>query len=76
MPSPWTSGNGLDIRRTCNTTTVPGKMARLISRDLILTDCFSPGDSFSKAVGSVYANASVTLLNQGPEKAGTMYFNL
>lgn len=28
------------------------------------------------AVGSVYANASLTLLNEGPEKAAPLYLNL
>lgn len=28
------------------------------------------------AVGSVYANASLSLLNQGPKKAGSLFFNL
>lgn len=28
------------------------------------------------AVGSVYVNASLSLLNQGPEKAGPLFFNL
>lgn len=27
------------------------------------------------AVGSVYANASLTLLNEGPDKAGPLFFN-
>lgn len=28
------------------------------------------------AVGAVYANASLTLLNQGPQEAGPLFFNL
>ena len=28
------------------------------------------------AVGAVYANASLTLLNQGPKEAGSLFFNL
>lgn len=28
------------------------------------------------AVGAVYANASLTLLNQGPKEAGPLFFNL
>jgi hypothetical protein len=35
-----------------------------------------PGDKNMAAVGSVYANASLTLLNQGPEKASPLYLNL
>lgn len=28
------------------------------------------------AVGSVYANASLTLLNEGPQKTNPLFFNL
>lgn len=28
------------------------------------------------AVGAVYVNASLSLLNEGPEKAGPIFFNL
>lgn len=36
----------------------------------------SPGDKNMAAVGAVYANASLTLLNQGPKEAGSLFFNL
>lgn len=35
-----------------------------------------PGDKNMAAVGAVYANASLSLLNEGPEKAGPLFFNL
>ena len=34
-----------------------------------------PGDKNMAAVGAVYANASLTLLNEGPS-SGTLWFNL
>lgn len=78
MRSPWTSGNGSGIPRIYTSTTVLGKCCSVALFNLkAASDSFdSPGDPFYKAVGAVYANASLTLLNQGPEKAGTMYFNL
>lgn len=36
----------------------------------------SPGNADNKAVGGVYINATLTLMNQGPEKAGTLFFSL
>ncbi|KAJ5613842.1 3-phytase B [Penicillium herquei] len=45
------------------------------TQDLDFYYCAGPGDPYYKAVGSVYANASLTLLNQGPEEAQTIYFN-
>ncbi|CAI7678580.1 acid phosphatase aph 3-phytase phyB [Penicillium manginii] len=43
--------------------------------DLNYFYCAGPGDKNMAAVGSVYANASLTLLNQGPEKASPLYLN-
>ncbi|ORY55618.1 phytase B [Pseudomassariella vexata] len=37
--------------------------------------CAGPGDKNMAAVGAVYANATLLLLNQGPEKAGKMFWN-
>ncbi|OJJ44493.1 hypothetical protein ASPZODRAFT_135307 [Penicilliopsis zonata CBS 506.65] len=37
--------------------------------------CAGPGDKNQNAVGAVYVNASLTLLNQGPEEAGKIYLN-
>uniref|UniRef100_A0A060SXK2 ARAD1A10054p n=1 Tax=Blastobotrys adeninivorans TaxID=409370 RepID=A0A060SXK2_BLAAD len=34
-----------------------------------------PGSNTSAAVGSVYSNATLALLNQGPEKAGKLHFS-
>ncbi|KAJ5875651.1 3-phytase B [Penicillium subrubescens] len=45
------------------------------TQDLLFYHCAGPGSQFAKAVGAVYANASLKLLTQGPEKAGTMFFN-
>ncbi len=38
--------------------------------------CSGPGNRNMKAVGALYAIASLTLLNEGPEKAGKIYYNL
>ncbi|CAK7203113.1 acid phosphatase pho5 [Sporothrix eucalyptigena] len=45
------------------------------TQDLSYYYCSGPGDKNMKAVGAVYANASLSLLNQGPEKAGSIYLN-
>ncbi|KAJ5122353.1 3-phytase B [Penicillium atrosanguineum] len=45
------------------------------TQDLQFYYCAGPGDPYYKAVGSVYANASLTLLNQGPAEVGAIYFN-
>jgi hypothetical protein len=42
----------------------------------LLTFYPRPGDKNMAAVGAVYVNASLSLLNEGPEKAGPMFFNL
>ena len=78
MLSPWTSGNGSGIPRIYPSITVLGQSCSVVPFNLkAAADWFnSPGDPFFKAVGAVYANASLTLLNQGPGKVGTMYFNL
>ncbi|KAL1961812.1 hypothetical protein VTN77DRAFT_1024 [Rasamsonia byssochlamydoides] len=44
------------------------------TQDLQYYYCSGPGDKNMYAVGAVYANASLTLLNQGPS-AGTLFFN-
>ena len=36
----------------------------------------SPGDSSSSAIGSLYLNASLALLNEGPKKSHPIVFNL
>ncbi|RAK89675.1 3-phytase B [Aspergillus costaricaensis CBS 115574] len=43
--------------------------------DLNYYYCAGPGDKNMAAVGAVYANASLTLLNQGPKEAGPLFFN-
>ncbi|PYH88246.1 acid phosphatase aph, 3-phytase phyB [Aspergillus ellipticus CBS 707.79] len=43
--------------------------------DLNYYYCAGPGDKNMAAVGAVYANASLTLLNQGPKEAGPIFFN-
>ncbi|KAJ5728320.1 3-phytase B [Penicillium malachiteum] len=43
--------------------------------DLSYYYCSGPGDKNMAAVGAVYVNASLSLLNQGPEKAGPLIFN-
>ncbi|BDD62639.1 acid phosphatase pho5 [Monascus purpureus] len=43
-------------------------------QDLNYYYCAGPGDKNMAAVGAVYVNASLTLLNQGPS-AGTLWFN-
>ncbi|GKZ64150.1 acid phosphatase pho5 [Aspergillus niger] len=43
--------------------------------DLDYYYCAGPGDKNMAAVGAVYANASLTLLNQGPKEAGSLFFN-
>ncbi|PWY75229.1 acid phosphatase aph, 3-phytase phyB [Aspergillus sclerotioniger CBS 115572] len=43
--------------------------------DLNYYYCAGPGDKNMAAVGAVYANASLTLLNQGPKEAGSLFFN-
>ncbi|RAH47366.1 histidine phosphatase family protein [Aspergillus brunneoviolaceus CBS 621.78] len=43
--------------------------------DLDYYYCAGPGDKNMAAVGAVYVNASLTLLNQGPEEAGSLFFN-
>ena len=40
-----------------------------------LTAYDSPGNEHSRAVGAVYANASLAMLNDGPA-AGNLVFNL
>lgn len=45
------------------------------TQDLIYYYCDGPGDAASVAAGSLYANATLTLMNQGPEKAGKLYFS-
>ncbi|KAJ5683281.1 acid phosphatase aph 3-phytase phyB [Penicillium macrosclerotiorum] len=44
-------------------------------QDLDYYYCAGPGDKNMAAVGAVYANASLTLLNEGPKKAHPLYFN-
>lgn len=46
----------------------------IITSRVRLTQC-SPGDKNMNAVGAVYVNASLTLLNEGPS-SGTIFFNL
>ena len=46
------------------------------TQDLKFYYCSGPGDKNMRAVGSVYANASLTLLNDGPEKAGKIFLSL
>ncbi|CAG7957551.1 unnamed protein product [Penicillium olsonii] len=43
--------------------------------DLNYYYCAGPGDKSMSAVGSVYANASLTLLNEGPQKTNPLFFN-
>ncbi|KAJ5916499.1 acid phosphatase aph 3-phytase phyB [Penicillium tannophilum] len=43
--------------------------------DLYYYYCAGPGDKNMAAVGAVYVNASLSLLNEGPEKAGPIFFN-
>ncbi|KAJ6787269.1 hypothetical protein PWT90_05862 [Aphanocladium album] len=46
------------------------------TEDLSFYYCVGPGNKkYSSARGSVFANASVTLLNEGPEKNGALFFN-
>ncbi|CAK7197879.1 acid phosphatase pho5 [Sporothrix eucalyptigena] len=45
------------------------------TQDLHYYYCSGPGDKNMRAVGSVYANASLTLLNDGPKKAGKLFLN-
>lgn len=46
----------------------------IVTSRVRLTQC-SPGDKNMNAVGAVYVNASLTLLNEGPS-SGTIFFNL
>ncbi|KAJ5094034.1 hypothetical protein N7456_009895 [Penicillium angulare] len=43
--------------------------------DLSYYYCAGPGDKNMAAVGAVYVNATLSLLNEGPEKAGPLIFN-
>ncbi|CAK7266431.1 acid phosphatase pho5 [Sporothrix epigloea] len=45
------------------------------TQDLSYYYCNGPGYVNGRTVGSVFANASLTLLNQGPKKAGSLFFN-
>ncbi|RFU71985.1 3-phytase b [Trichoderma arundinaceum] len=45
------------------------------TQDLYFYYCAGPGNEKMKAVGSVYANATLKLLNEGPDKAGKMYWS-
>ena len=45
------------------------------TQDLSFYYCAGPGDKNMKAVGAVYANASLSLLNEGPDKAGALFLN-
>ncbi|KAK9459717.1 3-phytase B [Lipomyces oligophaga] len=45
------------------------------TQDLSYYYCSGPGDKNMRAVGSVFVNASLTALNQGPETAGPMLWN-
>ncbi|OAA66491.1 3-phytase B [Niveomyces insectorum RCEF 264] len=45
------------------------------TQDLQYYYCNGPGDKNMRAVGAVYANASLTLLNEGPDKTGKLFFN-
>ncbi|KAL1864799.1 acid phosphatase pho5 [Paecilomyces lecythidis] len=44
------------------------------TQDLYYYYCAGPGDKNMNAVGAVYVNASLTLLNEGPS-SGTIFFN-
>ncbi|EON96026.1 putative 3-phytase b protein [Phaeoacremonium minimum UCRPA7] len=46
------------------------------TQDLYFYYCAGPGDEKMKAVGAVYANATLHLLNEGPEKSGPIFFSL
>jgi acid phosphatase len=43
--------------------------------DLMYYHCYGPGTNITNPVGSVYANATLTLLNQGPEEARALRFS-
>ncbi|KAK9473659.1 acid phosphatase [Dipodascopsis tothii] len=45
------------------------------TQDLQYYHCYGPGSNTTNPVGAVYANATLTLLNQGPKKAGSMFWN-
>ncbi|KAK1767542.1 histidine phosphatase superfamily [Phialemonium atrogriseum] len=45
------------------------------TQDLQFYYCAGPGDKNMKAVGAVYANATLHLLNQGPKKAGSIFWS-
>lgn len=36
----------------------------------------SPGSNYTSALGALYLNASLTLLQQGPSSSGPLFFNL
>lgn len=50
-------------------------LAFAYTQDLSYYYCSGPGDEGSVAAGAVYANATLTLLNQGPKKAGSLFFS-
>ncbi|OJJ50272.1 hypothetical protein ASPZODRAFT_128896 [Penicilliopsis zonata CBS 506.65] len=45
------------------------------ANDVYYYYCAGPGDKNMLAVGAVYLNASLTLMNQGPKEAGSIYLN-
>lgn len=46
------------------------------NEDTELTNIYSPGNKYANAVGAVYLNASLALLNAGPENTRPIFFNL
>lgn len=39
-------------------------------------DTNSPGNKYTSALGALYLNATLTLLQQGPSSSGPLFFNL
>jgi hypothetical protein len=70
------NGPASDTLKTFHITTAPGKSSlSSAAKKAQLTNISRPGDKNMKAVGAVYVNATLTLLNQGPS-SGTMFWGL